>query len=714
MDFHRLEYREAVAGCIDRDQQRTGRAGGARRRGGVCPAAALLRSIRNQPSGVSTRDSVNCITPVGGRWLQRGREPSWTAESATLQIVVLTRDGSLRGLLTRVAGDSHELVFTGEPAGVLAAIGQPGTGVAVLDVGCLGAEPADALVRLRELSPRLVIIAYGPREEGGRLMALVSQGVVFRILVSPPSPGQARLYIEAAVRKVAAPDPETPAPWTAKRVPKPLTDRMRAPVIPAGITVLALAATAVLLTRSPDPDDRRATASAGPSAATGEIAPAQAPGLPGPGGVSGRILVPDTEDPPHQPVLVAPGDLWSDLAPVGPADGTGPPAADTRVTPAPAVASRQGKAAVAAVTPTGISDRTLGDSRSAVSDRAPPAETRTRTAQRASEPTSVATPAAGGEPEEQAAPPRPAPGQRLTMAGGDQAPNPETVPATPPPPPPSREAAPATLPVTGVAAPARHASAPVAQPAAVANAGSTGPAPKPATAPVAAPEPGPPAPAGQTDAPPADPETPAEVVAEAGTPEPDPVVTGAAPQAGTADTGTPEPIRQTGMGGDAADPPAGGAAPPLGTGQWPEDSLAVASLVPGGGPGLPPEGWHATGAPAAPEAARTAPDASAGGHADLPGGSDPGAADGTPQRIRYVAPAYPRDAWLSGQEGRVTVRFVLGASGRPEDVSVVEATPRRVFDRAALAAVQKWRYESPPDEGGEPTEIQVEIAFRME
>lgn len=66
-----------------------------------------------------------------------------------------------------------------------------------------------------------------------------------------------------------------------------------------------------------------------------------------------------------------------------------------------------------------------------------------------------------------------------------------------------------------------------------------------------------------------------------------------------------------------------------------------------------------------------------------------------PARVAYVPPDYPPRAAARGIEGWVDVEFMVGADGQPRSARVVNASPRGVFDSAALDAVAKWRYEAP-------------------
>ncbi|MEO8742206.1 MAG: energy transducer TonB [Lysobacteraceae bacterium] len=74
----------------------------------------------------------------------------------------------------------------------------------------------------------------------------------------------------------------------------------------------------------------------------------------------------------------------------------------------------------------------------------------------------------------------------------------------------------------------------------------------------------------------------------------------------------------------------------------------------------------------------------------------PARAAGTfPEVVSSVQPAYPRDALRDQVAGEVVVAFTVNPDGSVGDASVVSSNPRRVFDRAALDAIRKWRFEAP-------------------
>ena len=63
------------------------------------------------------------------------------------------------------------------------------------------------------------------------------------------------------------------------------------------------------------------------------------------------------------------------------------------------------------------------------------------------------------------------------------------------------------------------------------------------------------------------------------------------------------------------------------------------------------------------------------------------------RRTRFVPPDYPARALERGTQGWVDIEFTVAADGTTRDAMVRAAEPAGVFDRAALQAVARWRYE---------------------
>lgn len=58
-----------------------------------------------------------------------------------------------------------------------------------------------------------------------------------------------------------------------------------------------------------------------------------------------------------------------------------------------------------------------------------------------------------------------------------------------------------------------------------------------------------------------------------------------------------------------------------------------------------------------------------------------------------VQPSFPDKALRRGIEGYVTVSFTIDPQGRPTDIQITDANPRRMFDREAIKALRRWKYQ---------------------
>lgn len=58
-----------------------------------------------------------------------------------------------------------------------------------------------------------------------------------------------------------------------------------------------------------------------------------------------------------------------------------------------------------------------------------------------------------------------------------------------------------------------------------------------------------------------------------------------------------------------------------------------------------------------------------------------------------VAPRYPRKAAMRGIEGWVKVEFTILEDGTVADAKVIDAQPRRIFNREAVRAVLRWKFK---------------------
>ena len=110
-------------------------------------------------------------------------------------------------------------------------------------------------------------------------------------------------------------------------------------------------------------------------------------------------------------------------------------------------------------------------------------------------------------------------------------------------------------------------------------------------------------------------------------------------------------------------------------------------------PPPPPElQMSKTDAPDADSMAIAAPSLNAG--IDLGGGPNlgVGASDSDSVPLVRVPPQYPIRASERGIEGWVVLRFTITESGTVRNPQVLDSKPKRIFDRAAVQALRKWKY----------------------
>lgn len=86
-----------------------------------------------------------------------------------------------------------------------------------------------------------------------------------------------------------------------------------------------------------------------------------------------------------------------------------------------------------------------------------------------------------------------------------------------------------------------------------------------------------------------------------------------------------------------------------------------------------------------------------------------------PSLVKFVRPQYPQDALITGVEGWVDVSLTVTPSGDVIDPRVEDSSQGRLFDRAALGAVRKWKYERrPADDPVLAQRFKVRVAFQIE
>jgi protein TonB len=77
--------------------------------------------------------------------------------------------------------------------------------------------------------------------------------------------------------------------------------------------------------------------------------------------------------------------------------------------------------------------------------------------------------------------------------------------------------------------------------------------------------------------------------------------------------------------------------------------------------------------------------------------------------VHRVEPAFPREAIQAGAEkGAVKARMTLDGAGEVIRVDILEANPRRVFDRAVVRTLSQWKFNS----GKEGRNVEIDIEFK--
>lgn len=81
-----------------------------------------------------------------------------------------------------------------------------------------------------------------------------------------------------------------------------------------------------------------------------------------------------------------------------------------------------------------------------------------------------------------------------------------------------------------------------------------------------------------------------------------------------------------------------------------------------------------------------------------------------------VQPEYPSAASRRGIEGYVDLQFDVNPMGATENITVLQAEPARIFDRAAVRAVKRWKF-TPIQKDGKPATYKGmthKITFKLE
>ncbi|MFA0194542.1 energy transducer TonB [Vibrio artabrorum] len=80
-----------------------------------------------------------------------------------------------------------------------------------------------------------------------------------------------------------------------------------------------------------------------------------------------------------------------------------------------------------------------------------------------------------------------------------------------------------------------------------------------------------------------------------------------------------------------------------------------------------------------------------------------------------VEPRYPAKALKRGAEGYVMMSFTIDETGRPVNIQVTDANPRRMFEREAVRALKKWKYQPKVVDGKAIAQVgqTVKLEFKL-
>ena len=127
--------------------------------------------------------------------------PRFSLASDIVELVVLTRDEVFLQTLREAVGGARRLWHVSAPDKVSDLLVAGEVGILVLDVEGLNETATEFVGQIKRQFPDLVVVVAGNRDAETSLAGLISAGVVYRFIHKPMSPGRAKLFADAAVKK---------------------------------------------------------------------------------------------------------------------------------------------------------------------------------------------------------------------------------------------------------------------------------------------------------------------------------------------------------------------------------------------------------------------------------------------------------------------------------------------------------------------------------
>ena len=174
---------------------------------------------------------------------------NYSFASEIVELVVFSIDEVFLQTLREAVGTARRIwhVPSADKVCDLLLAGQ--VGILVLDVQALAEDVGVFVGQLKRQFPDLVLVVAGSRETENLLANLISAGTVYRFIHKPMSPGRAKLFADAAVRKYV--EQRKRAPAAPLKANAGADNRLFWRITAAALLLLAAIAAAVLYHRTP-------------------------------------------------------------------------------------------------------------------------------------------------------------------------------------------------------------------------------------------------------------------------------------------------------------------------------------------------------------------------------------------------------------------------------------------------------------------------------